>query len=157
GPLVDSAVVKALVHYLRFKARGMPRRLLQEANGFVAWPDGKPCLRINQGEMDRVRFYARMEEILCAFMEGNRQKRLFPVALDEDRWRLGSYFIVDWILRSDGDPFTAADLLKEGDDASFDPLLRISRQGIDGLLDHLADHALLEVIRGKDAMNTIIG
>jgi serine/threonine-protein kinase len=148
--------VESLVQYLRFKARGVPRRLLQEVNDFVAWENDHPWLRIDAKEMERVEFYARLERIMRTFMEGGTNARLFPVAIDEDRWRLGSYYVVDWVLQSEGDPFTASELLREGEDAKFDPLLRISRRSIDRLLDHLARNEILEVVRDVSARNTFI-
>jgi hypothetical protein len=69
---------------------------------------------------------------------------LFPIAIDEDRW-LGGYYIVDSVLQSEGEPFTATDLLRYDEDAEFDPLLRISRRNVDHLLDHLAKHRILEL------------
>jgi serine/threonine protein kinase len=148
--------VQSLVQYLRFKARGIPRRLLQELNDFVVWEQDRPRLRIDAKDMERVEFYARLERVLRSFMEGGRNSRLFPVAIDEDRWRLGSYYVVDWVLQSEGVPFTAAELLREGEEAKFDPLLRISRRSIDRLLDHLARNAILEIVRDVSARNTFI-
>jgi len=152
----DDDIMDMLIHYLRFKARGVPRRLLQEVNSFVSWPEDQPRLRIEPQDLIRVEFYARIEEILRDFMEGADGTSLFPVAIDEDRWRLGSYFVVDWVLQSKWIPFTAADLLREGEDARFDPLLRLSRESIDRLLNHIAEHGILEVVRGEDAMNTLL-
>jgi len=153
----EPAMLETLEHYLRFKARGVPRRLLQEVNHFVVWSnDDQPRLRISPWDMERVAFYARMERIMRAYMEGDNRDRLFPVPIDEDRWRLGSYFVVDWVLQSKGEPFTAADLLREGEDPRFDPLLRISRRSIDRLLDHLARHDVL-VADGEDSgMKTVL-
>jgi serine/threonine protein kinase len=148
--------VESLVQYLRFKARGIPRRLLQELNDFVVWEQDRPRLRIDAKEMERVEFYARLERVLRGFTEGGRNSRLFPVAIDEDRWRLGSYYVVDWVLQSEGVPFTAAELLREGEEAKFDPLLRISRRSIDRLLDHLARNQILEIVRDVSARNTFI-
>jgi hypothetical protein len=148
--------VDSLEQYLRFKARGIPRRLLQEINDFVVWEQDRPWLRIDGKEMERVEFYARLERVLRSFMAAGRNSRLFPVAIDEDRWRLGSYYVVDWVLQSEGDPFTASELLREGEEAKFDPLLRISRRSIDRLLDHLARNQILEIVREVSAKNTFI-
>jgi serine/threonine protein kinase len=148
--------VDSLVQYLRFKARGIPRRLLQELNDFVVWEQDRPWLRIDDTEMERVEFYARLERVLRGFVEGGRNSRLFPVAIDEDRWRLGSYFVVDWVLQSEGDPFTASELLREGEEANFDPLLRISRRSIERLLDHLVRNEILEVVREVSGGNTFV-
>ena len=146
-----------LIEYLRFKARGVTRRLLQEVNDFVVWDDGRPRLSIGGKDMERVSFYARMERILRGFMAGSGDSRPFPVAIDEDRWRLGSYYVLDWVLQSDGASFTASQLLRDGEEDAFDPLLRISRDSIDLLLDHLVRYEVLDVAREKaNVRNTII-
>jgi serine/threonine protein kinase len=152
---VDAETQELLVRYLRFKARGVPRRLLQELNSFVSWDSGQPHLHISPDDLERVKFYARIEGVLLAYFEGSRRRRLFPVPIDEDRWRLGGYYVADWVLQSGGDPFTAADLLRDGEDAEFDPLLRISRRSTDRLLDHLAANGILEVVREVDATSTV--
>jgi serine/threonine protein kinase len=152
----DKDRIDTLIHYLRFKARGVPRRLLQEVNSFVIWEDDQPRLQIDAREMARIEFFAGIEEILRAFVDRNDQATLFPAAIDEDRLRLGSYFVVDWILLSKGNPFTAAELLREGQDAKFDPLLRLDKTIIDRLLGHLAEHGILEIVRGGDGMYTVV-
>jgi len=154
---VDRSTRELLVSYLRFKARGVPRRLLQEINGFIEWNEEHPRLRISPHDMERVEFYARLERILRGHVEGDGRRRLFPVAIDEDRWRLGGYYVVDWVLQSGGEPFTASDLIREGEDAEFDPLLRISQRNVDRLLDHLSEHGILEVVREVNASATVFG
>ncbi len=154
---VDEKLLAQLADFLRFKARGVPRKLLQEVNGFIAWEGSRPSLRISAKDMERVEFYARLERILRSYFEGRTRQHMFPVAIDEDRWRLGGYYVVDWVLQSEGDPFTTADLLRDGDDTNFDPLLRISRRNVDLLLDHLAEHRILEVVREMSATSTVFG
>jgi serine/threonine-protein kinase len=151
----DKDKIDTLVHYLRFKARGVPRRLLQEVNAFVSWEGEQPRLQIDLRDLDRVEFFAGIEEILRAFAESSDRGTLFTAAIDTDRLRLGSYFVVDWILASK-DTFTATELLREGEDAKFDPLLRLDKTSIDRLLEHLADHGILQVVRSGDAMNTML-
>jgi serine/threonine protein kinase len=154
---VSRDMIDTLANYLRFKARGMPRRLLQEVNGFVAWDGDRPRLGIGAKNMERVEFYARLERILQSYVEGSGRRRLFPVLIDEDRWRIGGYYIVDWVLQSEGEPFTAADLLREGEDAEFDPMLRVSRRNVENMLDHLAEHHVLDVVRQMSATATVYG
>ena len=155
GGSVSFEQLEPFIQYLRFKARGIPRRLLQEFNSYVVWVKNSPILRINDADMERVEFYARLEGIMREHFERSGQKRLFPVPIDEDRWRMGGYYVVDWVLRSEGEPFSAADLLR-GNDADFDPLLRISQKGVARLLDHLADRGILDVVREFSASSTII-
>jgi hypothetical protein len=148
--------LEQFIQYLRFKARGVPRRLLQEFNGFVCWEKDSPILRIGETDMQRVEFYADIEGIMHEYFENGRNARLFPVPIDEDRRRLGGYYVVDWVLRSDGEPFSATDLLLEGEDTNFDPMLRISQRRVVRLLDHLADRGILEVVREFKAGGTVI-
>ena len=42
GAPADAGTVRSLVQYLRFKARGVPRRLLQEVNSLIAWQENCP-------------------------------------------------------------------------------------------------------------------
>jgi serine/threonine-protein kinase len=155
----DEKDLQLLVKYLRFKARGVLRRLLQEFNHFIVWDreSDVPYLRISSEEMGRVQFYAQLEEILRQFFEKGERHRLFPVPIDEDRWRLGSYYVMDWVLRSEGRPFSASELLREDGENDFDPLLHVSRRNVDALLDHFADHGVVDVIRELKAGATIFG
>ena len=122
---INNEDILLLVKYLRFKARGVLRRLLQAFNAFVAWDQdsGVPRLRISDEDMERVRFYAGLEEIMRQYFESGERRRLFPVPIDDDRWRLGGYYVMDWVLRSEGKPFSAPELLREGEETDFDPLL----------------------------------
>jgi serine/threonine-protein kinase len=151
----DPGQLEAFIRYLRFKARGVPRRLLQEFNSYVIWVQDAPVLRIDDIDMQRVEFYARIEEIMRDYFARSGTTRLFPVPIDEDRRRLGSYYVADWVLRSDGEPFSAADLLREGDDTNFDPMLRISHGRVVRVLDHLTDRGILEVVRESKADGTV--
>jgi hypothetical protein len=143
----DGEWLGKLTQYLRFKARGVPRRLLQEFNSFVAWDKDLPYLTVHAADGERVGFYARLESILREYIAGHGEERLFPVPIDEDRWRLGCYYVADWVLQSEGEPFSASQLLGEGDEAEFDPLLRLSGRNVSQLLDHFAAHGILEVVR----------
>ena len=156
---VNEKDLQPLVQYLRFKARGVLRRLLQEFNDFVAWDreSGVPHLRISDEEMSRVQFYAELEEILRQYFEKGERRRLFPVPIDEDRWRLGSYYVMDWVLRSEGRPFSASELLREDEENDFDPLLHVSRRNVDALLDHFAAHKIVDVIRELKPGVTLFG
>lgn len=145
----------ALTRYLRFKSRGVPRRLLQELNRFVVWEDGLPYVRVSSDDLPRVNFYAHLEDVLGAYFESGRRSQFFPVPIDEDRWRLGGYYVVDWVLASQGEPFSETDLLREGDDPDFDPLLRLSRRNVSRLLEHLTRHGILELVREMNAHATV--
>ncbi|MFA1538278.1 protein kinase domain-containing protein [Actinomadura monticuli] len=145
--------------YLSFKARGMPRRLLQEFHQFVVWENGSPLLRVTDRDAERIRFYARLEDILRKHLDNASGAELFPVPIDEDRRRLSAYYVIDWVLRSEGEPFRTADLFTEDGNANeLDPLLRASPRSVEHLLRHLADHGVLETVRrAGDGDATLIG
>ncbi|MFI6520485.1 protein kinase [Spirillospora sp. NPDC050679] len=144
------------VQYLRFKARGVPRRLLQEFNRFVHWEDGRPWLRVGPGDEERITFYARLEGVLQEFFDQGA-RRLMAIPIDEDRWRLAGYYAVDRALRREDEPFSAAELLREGHRTRLDPLQGATRQDVERLLDHLAAEGIVEVVRDPSATGTIIG
>jgi serine/threonine protein kinase/pSer/pThr/pTyr-binding forkhead associated (FHA) protein len=143
----DSEWLGKLTQYLRFKGRGVPRRLLQEFNNFVFWDNDLPYLLVDPADGERVEFYARLEGILQEYFASHGEARLFPVPIDEDRWRLGCYYVADWVLQSEGEPFSASQLLGKGDEAEFDPLLRLSLKNVSQLLDHFARHGILKIVR----------
>jgi uncharacterized protein YegL/DNA polymerase III delta prime subunit len=143
----DNEWLGKLTQHLRFKARGVPRRLLQEFNSFVFWDNDIPYLLVDAADGERVEFYARLEGILQEYFASHGEARLFPVPIDEDRWRLGCYYVADWVLQSEGEPFSASQLLGKGDEAEFDPLLRLSARNVSQLLDHFARHGILEIVR----------
>jgi serine/threonine-protein kinase len=141
------------VNYLSYKARGIPRLLLQEVSDFVTWADDdRPQLRIP----GQVTFYARLERVIGDFVVEHERTGLLRDPLAADRWRLGSYYAVDWVLRSEGLPFTTAELLQDGGEAQFDPLLGISSKSVGLLLDHLARSGILRVVREEQDPGTTV-
>jgi serine/threonine-protein kinase len=152
------AELLAFRDYLRFKARGIPRRLLQEFNEFVAWREHGPVLCINSLDARKVSFYSRIEEILDEYREQDKRSAgLFPLAVDEDRRRLGDYYIIDWVLGSKGREFTAADLVSSERDTRLAPVLHVSQASAERLLSHLAAHKIVEVVRKPGANQTLVG
>ncbi|MFI6925332.1 protein kinase [Nonomuraea spiralis] len=141
------AEFEQLARYLRFKARGIPRRLLQEFGELVRWEGDRPFLVIDDQDAQRVAFYARLEELLERFFLDSGRDRLFQLPIDEDRWRLTGYYIVDWILKKQGDSFTAMDIVGSADQPELDPLLHVGRASVDRLLLHLEAHGVLSVAR----------
>ncbi|MEO3808252.1 serine/threonine-protein kinase [Sphaerisporangium sp. B11E5] len=144
-----------LEQYLSFKARGVPRRLLQEFNELVTWDDGRPVIRLDAAANDRVGFYAKLERLLDDLHQ-ETGTFLFPVPIDEDRRRLSAYYVIDWILRTDGRTFSVLDILGSTHQSELDPLLGISRRRVDRLLNHLALHGVIESVRELNATATII-
>ncbi|MET7710333.1 protein kinase [Micromonospora sp. NPDC005413] len=153
------AELKQFRDYLQFKARGIPRRLLQEFNGFVSWAESGPTLHVQEHDAKRVQFYANLEVLLSEHLEQEQQRRdqLFSADIDEDRRKLSAYYVVDWVLRSEGEPFSSKDLVPEGEPRHFDPALGISEPGVARLLEHLQRHQIIEYVRRPNATATIIG
>ena len=154
---VDQALVEQLIQYLKFKARGVLRRLLQEFNSLVIWSNGAPFLKIGAEDRDRLAFYAGLQDLLDGYLYSGDDDQLFSLPIDEDRWRLGAYYLVDWVLRSAGKPVTAADPLQAVDNKELDPLFRISQRRAGRLFAHLAAHGVLDTVRGGGPTGTVIG
>ncbi|HEX6390758.1 MAG TPA: serine/threonine-protein kinase, partial [Solirubrobacteraceae bacterium] len=142
----------SLPDYLRFKARGVPRLLLMELNSLVEWDDGRPYLTLRTPDRARIEFYAGVERVLAEFTGHAADGHAFSVAIDEDRWRIGAYYVTDWILRTLGRTFTAQDVIRTSDDdagdVALDPLLVLVPEKVEALLEHLVTHEYLVRVRG---------
>ncbi|MCP2342087.1 protein kinase domain-containing protein [Actinomadura rupiterrae] len=147
--------LRRLSLYLTYKSRGVLRKLLQETHAFVSWQDGRPYLRFSPEDWERVSFYADLERTLQGFFDASAD-RVFPSEIDQDRWRLGAHYVTDWVLRSEGLPFTAADIQKAEADGDFDAELRIRPAAVELLLEHLMEAGLLTVVRKVSASATFL-
>jgi tRNA A-37 threonylcarbamoyl transferase component Bud32 len=148
-----------LAEYLRFKARGLPRRLLQEFNELVRWDSGRPMLAVDPPEAERLAFYAALDRALQAFLprESDNHTVLFPLPIDDDRWRLGTYFVTDWILRSEGRQFTVMSIRRAAESSELDPVLRIPDVLIERLIDFLAGRGIVTRLHSPGGSSTRFG
>ncbi|MFJ5309998.1 protein kinase [Streptomyces sp. NPDC088350] len=143
---LDEARLTRFISYLCFKARGVPRRLLQEFNSVVAWEDGCPVLHVGEEEWARIDFYAHLKAVVsetAAGADAGAGGSAMPVAIDGDRRRLGGYHVVDWALRSEGRPFTSTDVTGP---QGIDPLLHMTSPAVERLLRHLVRAGMLDVV-----------
>ncbi|HEX5780963.1 MAG TPA: protein kinase [Solirubrobacteraceae bacterium] len=142
---------RSLPDYLRFKARGVPRLLLMELNALVEWHDGTPCVVLRAADRKRVEFYAGIERVLASFTGTSLDGHSFSVAIDEDRWRIGAYYVTDWILRTLGRTFTVEDLIPKEGEVALDPLLVLDGEKVEELLEHLVTNEIVVRVRGHGA------
>ena len=153
-PQANLATLEELAHYLRFKARGVPRLLLKELNEFVIWHGQQACIELRGPDLARVVFYAGIERILDEFVRPGGATPAFGVAIDADRWMIGAYYLTDAVLRTGGDSFTTASLLKDGAGRGVEAVSVESERKVAALLDYFATHGVLDVVHGKDAAST---
>ncbi len=151
-----NAQLGSFAHYLTFKSRGVPRLLVMELNSFVRFTGDRPEIVIEGTDLARVEFYAALDRTLAAFVHQQSEGLPRTIHLDDDRWRLGAYYLTDWILRSDGS-FTADDLVRSEARANLDPLLSLSARKVTDLLEHLARHEIVERVRGRSSDHTFYG
>ncbi|MER5612486.1 serine/threonine-protein kinase [Streptomyces sp. NPDC002215] len=151
----EDVPLDTLIPYLRFKSRGVPRRLLQELNALVDWDDhsSRPALVIEDDALRRVAFYSRLDAVIADVVAPTAEGGPGALPLDEDRRRLVGYHVLDWILRSRGRAFTAGDI-----ESQIDPLLHVDIRLVDRLLRHLVHENVITVVseRGR-ADRTVFG
>jgi serine/threonine-protein kinase len=110
APDYARAVFEDFKKYLQYKGRGIPRRIIRGFNEYVQWVGQKPYLIFTSQDLRRVRFYASLEDVL-----ERARARLFGKVSEEiqgtqqDREKLGVYYLVDWILRQGHREFTLKD------------------------------------------------
>lgn len=153
----EHAFAPQLTGHLDFKARGVPRRLFQELNAFVRWTDAGPCLVVEKDDVPRVEFYAGISDILRRFQAGPDDQAALPLRRDEDRWRLSVHYVVDWVMRSGGRPFSIEDIERALiADAGLHPMLGVTLPAIVRLVNHLNDEGVVERIRSDEPLRTRI-
>jgi hypothetical protein len=145
----DEGAKLRLLQYLKYKSRGLPRRLISEFNLLVRWNGTEPS--IPASELNRLRLFAEMDsyldELAAVTIEDEAEHRVRT--LQKDRWRLGMYYAADRIVRSDGEPFDVLEIL--GCDATgFDPSLAISEKSVSHLVDHLCAKGFIEKVKRGD-------
>jgi len=146
------AVFQKFKSYLRFKGRGIPRRMLRAFNEMVVWEQGRPALAFTNEDLRRVTFFADLNRNL----ESNA-KRLFGSSTEDvsgtrqDRHKLGIYYVVDWILRQGQVAFTVGDLLTASSRLSSRIALaeKIAPGAIAELLDALMENEYVEIVPPK--------
>ena len=147
--------------YLEFKSRGIPRLLLMEFNALVHWRERRPLVDLDASDVARIEFYAGLQRTLADFLAPADELRPFTIPIDEDRWRLGAYYVTDWILRSQGTSFTIQDIARTKEDPSvettLDPLLVRDPRKVQELLDHLVERDIIEPTNRDLAAQTYLG
>jgi tRNA A-37 threonylcarbamoyl transferase component Bud32/Cdc6-like AAA superfamily ATPase len=144
--------------YLRFKARGITRRLFQEFNAFVTWDGDAPLLDFDEAARKRIVFYGELETVLQEFFgRATHGESPFALRIDEDRWRMGSYYVTDWILRSEGRSFKFSEIIGATAGEELDPLLQVSTSEVERLVHHLIERGIVEFDRRPGPSQTVIG
>lgn len=153
-PTATPAAVSELRAYLEYKARGGPRRLFQEVNGMVRWEGDAPNLALTEADVARVAFYARLNGVLVRYLDEAEPFSLST--LTADRFRLGAHYVLDWVLRSEGAVFVAAQVMHGPDPLS--QVLGLTEPRIERLLQRLVDETILDrVSAANDPTRTMVG
>jgi tRNA A-37 threonylcarbamoyl transferase component Bud32 len=154
---VTSGQREVLRDFLDYKARGIPRLLLQQLNDLVRWDrDGTAYLDIDESAASRISFYARLQEAVNDFVGRPDEEDMFTLAIDRDRWRLGAYYITDSILRRRGAQFALSELLTQSEGSAEEWLRNASPDKVQELIDRLVGHGIVRVAWDPNT-GTIIG
>jgi serine/threonine-protein kinase len=154
---VNTERIPFFVDYLEYKGRGIPRRLIQEFNSFVQWENGVPAITCDDLAFERVTFYAHLQRILSDLIISGTQSKLAEFSIQQDRQRLATYYIVDWVLGTGGRSFSAKDILSPEQTNIIDPSLKLNKTQIEYVLSHLQKNRILQDARGKEEEQTVIG
>jgi tRNA A-37 threonylcarbamoyl transferase component Bud32 len=149
GSIAD---LELFTDYLRYRSRGVPRRLLQELNSFVRWIDGVPCVVVPAHERSRVDLYAELATVVESYV--GRHLGETHSSLDDDRFRLGTYYVLDWILRSEGGVFDARGITQRR--RGIGSIWPGSETLVAEFLEHLAQYSVIDKVSQEGAYLTQI-
>lgn len=143
-PEGETIQLASLIAHLRFKSRGVTRRLLQEFNSMVMWDASqRASVHVGDEAWQRVLFYAQLDAILSPSGATDEASPAVIVPIDRDRQRLSAYHLADWVLRSRGRAFSSQDILVDG---QLDPMLLLDGPSAEQFLGHLEHSGVLEVV-----------
>jgi len=126
--------------YLRYKGRGVPRRIWRELNKYVLWNDHGPVLTLDVDLRRYMEVFAKVEEALDEEEIFKRVRGIADFALI-DRRRLCFYYIADWILSRGKATFTVTQvqqqskLLNLGDANGDEPAAQVAERVLNLLLE----------------------
>ena len=140
--------------YLYYKGRGIPRRIIRGFNEYVLWNGRRPVLVFSRQDIRRIRFYAKLQDIL-----EKHEQRLFGSVAEEvwgtqqDKRRLGVYYLMDWMLRQGDLEFTLRDAVEASKrlSAKIAPAAEVAPRIISDIVDVLLNEDyLMEVQKGHN-------
>jgi serine/threonine-protein kinase len=148
----EQLAFESFKHYLRFKGRGIPRRILRAFNEMVAWEGEAAHLAFPNEQWRRINFYAQLNQLLeknADLLFGGSSEEIAGTRFD--RQKLGILYVVDWILRQGRLEFTASAVLSASRELSSKIALaeQIARSSTLALLDILVQGEYLQTIAPK--------
>ena len=147
-----SEATDEVLRYLRYKGRGLPRRLFHDFNNLVRFDAEQPRMAVSRIDRSAFALYANLADILEEYLGQHAGER--HSSLEDDRFRLGAHYVVDWILRSDGTSFVVDDLITG--DRAVSALLRQSERRVESLLKYLVRKGVLVQLSGPVDKRTVI-
>jgi serine/threonine-protein kinase len=137
----EGAVTPDMGHYLNYKARGLPRLLLQELNMMVRWDGNAPALSLDTADQMRIGLYSRIEQ--ASRTVSSSDSSALSRQVDLDRRRMAEYHLIDWLLTTRGRSFPLEEFAGVAEH-QLDPSLRINRSRASDILDLMCRRAIVE-------------
>lgn len=136
--------------YLGYKGRGLPRRIIRGFNEYVQWNDQRPTLVFAHQDIRRIRFYAELQAVLEKTLPkllGTATEEFF--SSQQDKQRLGIYYLIDWILRRGTRSFTLSDAIHASEQLSKKVALaeEVAPQILGDIIDVLVKHEYLQEVK----------
>lgn len=152
------AAEEAFVDFLKYRGRGIPRRVVREFNQYVQWSASKPQLSFSIDDIRRFRFYAELQKAL----ESEDAEMFLPATRDvspteDDKSRLGAYYVIDWVLAHGAAPFTAEEAVAASRalNVKIAPAKELAATAVSSILRLLVKHEFLEEVK-RDVASTIV-
>jgi serine/threonine protein kinase len=123
--LIDGATgrgSKDLADYLEYRSRGLPRLLLNELGQLIRWdPTYGPHIAIDPPAAASIAFFAALHRRLGPRWADAKPLGPLTKQIDNDRRRMATHLVMDWVLARAGASFTTADFLADRAEAGTGP------------------------------------
>ena len=145
--------------YLAYKGRGIPRKIIREFNKFVRLEEGRASLVFDRADQRLIQFYADLQEAVREHFKKYELEAAQERTPGDDKTRLGTYHLFDWILGRGSHPFTreqAIAVLNRLNERLV-PHQRTAFRMVDGVIEVLEQKKWIELLTPEANQLQILG
>jgi hypothetical protein len=147
------------IAFLKFKGRGIPRKLLREFHYYVQLRGDRLQLSFNRDDRRRFRFYSELQNAIdeaAAEMFGATTSD--ASAIEYDKKRLAAYYLIDWVLAHGATEFGEEQAVARSRElsAKIAPAEELAAPAVSSIMRMLVKYEFLEEVNRQSGDKTIL-
>jgi serine/threonine-protein kinase len=147
------------IAFLKYKGRGIPRKLLREFHYYVELRGSRLQLSFNRDDQRRFRFYSELQNAIDeAAMEMFGVAGSDSSAIDYDKKRLAAYYLIDWVLTHGVSEFAEEQAVARSRELSVKiaPAEELAASAVSSIMRMLMKYEFVEEVNRQSGDKTIL-